>query len=183
MSLNEILEAFSKAPNNSDLCFKIAKAYYDLNEESKSRDFIKKGLTMNISSVPFMNAFDEQVDELQLTYIIVKAGSYSHGQQLDGFSFFSYLVYELVENLLSQKRKNIIMSLNNIQDLSDMGVQMLLYLRDRARELGGDIVVINVCEDVSVLAKEIGTQFYPQVYSTSIEAVEAFRKTNEAKTK
>lgn len=176
MSLNELLNQFSNAPNNADLCFKIAKAYHDLNEEMKSRDFIKKGFATDISAIPFMNVFDEQVDTLQLTFIIVKPGFYSQVQDLDGFSFFSFLVYELVENLLTQQRRNIIMSLNNIQNLSDMGVQMLLYLRDRARKLRGNIVCINVCDEISTLAREIGAEFYPQVYGTSIEAVEAFKK-------
>lgn len=164
----------------------IAEQYFKSAEEHhKNKQFdaclqlIKKGLEVEENKLPVLQIFDEILSNSRtLTFIIPKPQTYSKAMVLDGMSFYSFLIWGTIEYLFSKKRINIILSCNNINYLADLGEGLLVKLKQKAKELKGDLKCINVHKinfEVAELFKEAGNE-YPELYHTSIEAVEAFLK-------
>jgi len=174
MSLEKMISRLRDDESNIRLCFEIAEKYYENREFENMAKYITKGLQCDIEALPFFDVFDEEISNGKvITFIIPKRGVYSQAMTLDGFSFFSRVLLELLRYLISTQRINIILSLNNVEFLADAGEGIIWGIKREARMLQGDLKCINPHSNILRVSEIMGNSYF-DLYPTAVEAIQAF---------
>jgi tetratricopeptide (TPR) repeat protein len=175
MQLHELLDALSKDETNAKLHIEIAEAYHKLGKIKETEYHLKKALELDDSDLPYFQIFDENFQPGKtVTFIIPKPGTYSQRMHLDGFTFYSYLLHSLLDHLLSVKKRHLVLSLNNVEVFSDLGLVIVLQAQARAQQLKGDLKCINGNAYILDASKMIGKDDYPEIFLSVQEAINSF---------
>jgi len=175
MTLEKLLQRIKTEDRNASLHYEVAEALHKAGRHEETRYHLRKGIEIDLSAMPLVQVFNERLmGDKVLTFIVPKPGCYSKKMLFDGLSWYSYILFELLEYLFKKKCTNIILSLNNVEMLADFGQAAVLLAQKNARTLKGDVKCINGNSILLAMSKDANQLEYPQIYPSMIDVIESF---------